>query len=138
LSGWTDRGGGRASRTLATLTCVALAAAPARAQDTTVVTPPVAPPPTVRRASVFELLNLDKLQLATLGGSMGRVRPTNVVPTELYSLQADYGEIARDVRIVFVVTYWGSRYTRRAIGIFEDALGEVVRDPAGDDTVRVA
>jgi hypothetical protein len=107
-----------------------------RAQDTTAVTPPTAPPATPRRASVFELLNLDKLQLATLGGSVGRARPNDVVPTQLYSLQADYGEIAPGVRVVFVASYWGSRYTPRAVRIFEDSIRVLV--PAGaSDSLRV-
>jgi hypothetical protein len=59
------------------------------------------------------------------------------VPTQLYSLQADYGEISPGVRVVFVASYWGSQYTRRSIRGFEEALSEVVLDPAGDDTVRV-
>ena len=148
MSAWTDgctRGPRRGHAGVASLAtyaaaCAAacvVAASRAGAQDTTVVTPPTAPAPTPRRASVFELLNLDKLQLASLGGSVGRVRPANVVPTQLYSLQADYGEIAPGVRVVFVATYWGSQYTRRSIRIFEEALATVVRDPSGDDTVSV-
>jgi len=107
------------------------------AQDTIVVAPVPTPPPSTRRASVFELLNLDRLQLTSLGASVGGVRPANVVPTRLYSLHSDYGEIADRVRITFVATYWGSQYTRRSIRGFERAVAEVVQDPAGDDTIRV-
>ena len=138
MSGWTDgraRGRPRAGATAACVAACVAAAAPARAQDTTVVTPVPAPAP--GRASIFELLNLDKLQLASLGGSVGRAAPSNVVGTQLYSLQADYGEISPGVRVVFVASYWGSQYTRGVISTFEDALGEVVLDPSGDDSVRV-
>ena len=137
MSAWTERGprftraGALALAALGGL-CATRGAA---AQDTTAVTPP--PPTAVRRASIFELLNLDRLQLTSLGGSVGAVRPANVVPTQLYSLQADYGEIADRVRIVFVASYWGSQYTRRSIRGLESALAEVVSDPAGDDTIRV-
>jgi hypothetical protein len=137
LSAWTERRP-RITRAIGTLALAALGAPglarEAAAQDTTVVTPP---PTTARRASIFDLLNLDRLQLTSLGASMGAVRPANVVPTQLYSVQADYGEIADRVRIVFVASYWGSQYTRRSIRGLESALQEVVSDPAGDDTIRV-
>jgi opacity protein-like surface antigen len=141
LSAWTDRGPRfthrRAAAALAALLGALAWPGAARAQDTTVVAPAPAAQPPVRRASIFELLNLDRLQLTSLGASAGGVRPADVVPTQLYSVQADYGEIADRVRIVFVATYWGSQYTSRSIRDFEEALGSVVRDPAGDDTIRV-
>ena len=137
MSAWTERVPRSVCGALAIAACTLAGARTTRAQDTTVVapvTPPTAPP---RRASVFELLNLDRLQLTSLGASVGGVRPANVVPTRLYSVQADYGEIADRVRVVFVATYWGSQYTNRSVRGLEDKLAEVVRDPAGDDTIRV-
>src|SRR5689334_17712268 len=59
---------------------------------------------------LFARLNLDKLQLVSLGVGYGRILPSQIEPTDVFSLQADYGEIARSWRVVFGVSYWDSRY----------------------------
>ncbi len=86
--------------------------------------------------SLFERLNLDRLQLSALGASMGAVRPTQMEPTESYAVHADYGEIANRVRVVFTATYWGSRYRDAVVRQFERQLQTIIVDPAGDDTLR--
>src|SRR5690242_12250612 len=40
---------------------------------------------------LFDRLNLDKLELVSLGAGYGRILPSQVEPTSIYSLQADYG-----------------------------------------------
>src|SRR5437773_7704605 len=51
--------------------------------------------------SVFQRLNLDKLQLYALGASAGPIMPSQVVSTTVYGLGADYGEISRNWRVIF-------------------------------------
>ena len=38
--------------------------------------------------------NLDKLEITSLGVAVGRILPSQVEPTNLYAVQADYGDIA--------------------------------------------
>jgi len=77
---------------------------------------------------LFERLNLDKLRLTAFGAAFGPVAPTNTEPTVAYSLHADYGEIARNWRVVFTATYWGTRYTRETVARLEDKLRESIVD----------
>lgn len=89
------------------------------------------------QGSVFERLNLDRLRLTAVGISAGPVIPARIEPTQGYSIQADYGEIARKWRIVFMATYWGSRFKDRVVEQFEQRLRENTTDPAGDDTLSI-
>src|SRR5262245_57906517 len=57
-----------------------------------------------------ERLGIDKLKFTALGVQVGRVAPYGIEPTTSYSLQADYGEIVPNWRIVFNATYWGSQF----------------------------
>jgi hypothetical protein len=77
----------------------------------------------------FERLNLDKLRLTAMGGSYGSVEPSQMGATQAYSIHADYGEIAERWRVVFTVTYWGSRYDDDVVEAFADSLGRSVEDP---------
>lgn len=88
------------------------------------------------QGSLFERLNLDKLQLTALGGSAGATKPSQLEATELYSLHSDYGEIVPRWRVVFSVTYWRSRYKDDVVQRFVDSLRLVIIDPSGDDLVR--
>jgi hypothetical protein len=89
------------------------------------------------QGSLFERLNLDRLQLSALGGGFGRVQPSGVVPADAYAIDADYGEITRNVRVVFHVTYWESRFDDETVLEFENRLRSEIIDPSGDDTIRV-
>jgi hypothetical protein len=71
---------------------------------------------------VLERLNLDRLQLVSLGASAGPIRPSQVVSTTIYAVGADYGEITRGIRIVFGVSYWRSQYTDRVVEDFAATL----------------
>ena len=85
--------------------------------------------------SLFERLNLDRLQLTALGMSVGATEPSQLEPTEVYALHSDYGEIAPRWRVVFTVTYWRSRYKDEVVQRFVDSLKRVIIDPSGDDVV---
>ncbi len=79
---------------------------------------------------------LDRLQLTALGVGFGRVEPSRVLPADAYSVHADYGELARNVRLVFMVTYWDSRFNNRTVNQFVERLRSTVVDPSGDDTLQ--
>lgn len=88
-----------------------------------------------QESSLFERLNLDRLQLSALGASYGPVRVPRVAPTQVYSLHADYGEITRPWRVVFALSYWDSRLEESAVREFVRQFYEGVGDPAAADTV---
>lgn len=104
----------------------------ARAQDTTRT--PAPPVVTVVRdtLTLLQRFNIDKLRLTALGLSLGAVKITQVRATQSYSLHADYGNIARNWRVVFSATYWGSRYSAKTLRTFEDTLRKVIVDSTGD------
>ena len=79
--------------------------------------------------SAFERLNLDKLRLTAMGASYGAVEPSQMGATQAYSIHADYGEIAERWRVVFTVTYWGSRYNDDVVQEYADSLGRSIDDP---------
>jgi hypothetical protein len=89
------------------------------------------------RGTIFERLNLDRLRLSALGIAYGAVTPSRAEPTQLFAIQADYGEIARDWRVVFSATYWGTHFRDDVVREFIDSLGTVIHDPSGDDSVHV-
>ena len=75
--------------------------------------------------------NLDKLQLVSLGGFGGRILPSQVEPTNMYGVVANYGEFARDWSILFSVSYWDSRYRDAVVQTFVDSLNRRLDDPTG-------
>lgn len=93
-----------------------------------------------RRASaqetILERLNLDKLQLASLGASAGRVFPSQIVPTTIFALGADYGEIASQWRVIFGVSYWESRFRDGVVQTFVDSLNR--NNGAGQPQVQAS
>jgi opacity protein-like surface antigen len=92
-------------------------------------------PSTSGAQSLFERFNLDRLRLTALGAAAGPVRPSRVEETEVYSVFADYGAIARSWRVVFSATYWGSHFREEVVRELEDRLRSQITDPSGDDTV---
>jgi hypothetical protein len=124
---WWRRSSGAATIAL----CAIVLAAPARtaaAQATT---------DSAGRGPLLGFINLDRLRLGALGVDAGRVAPSNVESTMLYGLHADYGEIFPKLRLLFGVSYWGSRYTRETVGQFRKTLLGTIQDPSGDDTVNL-
>ena len=89
------------------------------------------------QGSLFERLNLDRLQFAGIGMAGGVVAPSQVKSTRVYAIQADYGEIVPRWRVVFSTTYWGSEYKDEVMRTFSDSLSKVIIDPSGDDTLDV-
>ena len=89
------------------------------------------------QGSLFERLNLDRLQFAGIGVAGGMVAPSQVKSTRVYAIQADYGEIVPRWRVVFSTTYWGSEYKEEVMRTFSDSLSKVIIDPSGDDTLDV-
>ena len=82
-----------------------------------------------------ERLGIDKLKFTALGVQVGRVAPYGIEPTTSYSVQADYGEIVPNWRIVFNATYWGSQFTDKSVQTFADSLRNAISDPTGDAVV---
>lgn len=80
--------------------------------------------------SVFQRLDLDQLQISSLGVSFGRIHPSQVAPTNLYGLSADYGQIGRGWRVVFGTTYWESRFRDNVVQAFADSLQKSLSDTA--------
>ena len=73
-------------------------------------------------------MNLDKLQIVSLGGFAGRILPSQVEPTTLFAVQADYGEIIPSWHVVFGVSYWESRFRDAVIQTFVDSLQKSLSD----------
>lgn len=61
--------------------------------------------------------------------------PYGIEPTTAWSVQADYGEIEPNWRIVFTATYWGSRFRDRFVRAYADSLRNAIDDPTGDARV---
>jgi opacity protein-like surface antigen len=85
--------------------------------------------------SWLERLGIDNLRFTGMGVQAGYVNPHGIEPTSSWSLQADYGEIAPGWRIVFQVTYWGSRFRDRNVRAYADSLRNAIVDPTGDAQV---
>ena len=95
------------------------------------------PATVLAQGSLFERLNLDRLQFAGIGVAVGGVAPSQVQATRLYALHADYGEIVPRWRVVFTAAYWGSQYKEEVMRTFADSLRRIIIDPSGDDTLDV-
>lgn len=80
---------------------------------------------------LFTRLYLDKLRLESLGAGAGRILPSQVEPTILYTATADYGEIVPSWRVLFGVSYWGSRYRDNVVQAFVDTLNAHLSDRQG-------
>src|SRR5438067_2515865 len=77
-----DRRANGAGRFTASLGLLVLPASTVRAQD-----------------AVLQRLNIDKLQITSLGASFGRIAPSQVEPTNIIGIQADYGNISPHWRV---------------------------------------
>jgi len=97
--------------------------------------------PAVVRAqdtSFFQRLGLDRLQFVSLGGGVGRIAPSDVERSQVYAISTDYGEIARNWRVVFDVSFWESRFTDAAVATFIDSLRKSIVDPTNDYSVTTS
>jgi hypothetical protein len=111
----------RGSRLAAAAACAAalLGGGAARAQEPT------------ETPAALAWLGLDRLRLTGVGATFGAVKPINVVSTETVGVHADYGEVRPQVRMVFGVTYWGSRFSEHAVRRLADSVRAVVTDDEG-------
>lgn len=87
--------------------------------------------------TLIERLGLDKLQIASLGGSVGRILPSQVEPTTIYGISADYGEIAPSWRVNFATSYWSSRYRDAVVNQFIDTLERSLSGAATIEPSRI-
>lgn len=87
--------------------------------------------------SVSHRLGIDRLRFSGIGGQAGVVKPQQILSAPSYTLVVDYGEIAPAWRIVFNVTYWGSRFEDRAVRAYADSLRAVIVDPTGDADIQL-
>lgn len=93
--------------------------------------------PAVVRAqeSISGRLGIDRLRFSGLGVQVGVVRPTHIEAATSYTLQADYGAIAPRWRVMFMISYWESKFTDEAVREFADSLLHVIDDPTHDARV---
>jgi hypothetical protein len=79
---------------------------------------------------ILRRLNIDNLEIQSLGVSFGRISPSQVQSANVYGLQADYGNIAPAWRLVFGASYWESRFDDDVVQAFADSLRKSLSDPA--------
>jgi hypothetical protein len=84
--------------------------------------------------SLVDHLGLDKLQIVSLGGAFGWIVPSQVEPTKLVAVSADYGEFAPSWRVVVNASFWRSQYRSSVVQIFVDSLNKSL---SGSGTNRV-
>jgi hypothetical protein len=77
----------------------------------------------------FDSIALDRIQIQSLGLSAGWVAPSQLRPTNLYALQAEYGPVAEGWRASFGVSFWDSRFRDGVLQTFVDSLQKSVSDP---------
>lgn len=70
----------------------------------------------------------DKLQIVSIGGSIGRIDPSEVERTTLYAVHADYGEIASGWHVVVGTSFWASRFREAVVQTFVDSLQKSLND----------
>lgn len=93
--------------------------------------------PSAGAQSLFERLGLDRLRFSGVSLAYGPADPVNVLATQLYGVQVDYGNLAPHVQVLFGIDYWGSRYSDAAVDGFVRQLQQSIVDPSHDDTVHV-
>lgn len=74
-------------------------------------------------------LNIDNLEVQSLGVAFGRIVPSQVVPANIVALQGDYGNVLPAWRVVFGASYWESRLEDDVVQAFTDSLKKSVSDP---------
>jgi hypothetical protein len=86
--------------------------------------------------SIVDRLQLDRLQLVSLGGGAGSIAPSQVDRTKIYGLTADYGQISPRWRLQFRVAYWESKFKQSVIDQFADTLQSSLIDPKATSVKR--
>jgi hypothetical protein len=92
--------------------------------------------PAARAQSVIERLQLDRLQLVSLGLGAGSIAPSQVDRTKVFGLSADYGQISPAWRLQFRITYWESKFKSSVVNQFADTLQKNLEDPSATSVKR--
>lgn len=92
--------------------------------------------PTARAQSVIEQLQLDRLQLVSLGLGAGSIAPSQVDRTKVFGLIADYGQISPAWRLQFRISYWESHFRASVVNAFADSLQRNLQDPSATTVKR--
>jgi hypothetical protein len=90
------------------------------------------------QGSVIDRLQLDRLQLVSLGLGAGSIAPSQVEPTHVFGLSADYGQLSPAWRLQFRITYWESKFQQSVIDEFADTLQQSLVDPSATTVKRSA
>lgn len=91
---------------------------------------------TARAQSLVERLQLDRLQLVSLGLGAGSIAVSQVERTSVFGLSADYGQLSPAWRLQFRVTYWESNFKSSVVNTFADTLQKNLVDPGATDVRR--
>jgi len=86
-------------------------------------------PSTATAQPGFDSIALDRLQIQSLGLSAGWVNPSQLLPAQIYGLQAEYGPVAAGWRASFGVRFWDSRFRDAVVQTFVDSLQKSVSSP---------
>jgi hypothetical protein len=86
------------------------------------------------QGSLVDHLGLDRLQIVSLGASIGRIIPYQVEPAKVFAVSADYGEFAPNWRIVVGASFWSSQYRESVVQAFVDELNQ---NSTGPGTAQV-
>jgi hypothetical protein len=93
--------------------------------------------PAAAQDAVIDHMQLDRLQLVSLGAGSGTISPSQVNPTTIYMIGSDYGEISPAWRVIFRVSYWQSQFKPSVVQEFVDSLQKNLVDPTAT-TVRMS
>jgi hypothetical protein len=86
--------------------------------------------------SGLDRLQLDRLQLVSLGLGAGSIAPSQVDKTNVFGLSADYGQLSPAWRVQFRITYWESKFRQSVIDQFADTLQKNLVDPSATTVTR--
>jgi hypothetical protein len=82
-------------------------------------------------------LALDRLRVNAVGASVGMAMPDQVQATTVYSVHADYGEVARNVAVIFGLMVWSSAYRDAAVDAFARSIAAAATNGGPPPTIRL-
>lgn len=85
---------------------------------------------------IFQRLNLDKLQVQSLGVEYGKILPSQLVAANVVGVHAEYGNFSPNWRLVFGMSYWESKFEDDVVQAFADSLHKSLANPS--DSVKVS
>ncbi|MEO5567078.1 MAG: hypothetical protein ABIR92_01210, partial [Gemmatimonadaceae bacterium] len=72
----------------------------------------------IEAQSLVERLQLDRLQLVSLGLGGGSIAAAQVDRAKVYGLTADYGQLSPTWRMQFRISYWESKFKSSVVQAF--------------------